>query len=140
MDLEAFTPERSYADWANDLDELEGLRVDVVPISYDEAELEGREVVSYLCRSHVGIRKWFPRSQAEGASNRIPQVDIDRLVFFVQELNEFFCQESGRRLSAYPEAVWQETKIVTTYSRKYLRDNRMFFGLLRVNYSVAKAL
>lgn len=140
VDLAAFTPERSYADWANDLAELSGLRVDVVGVAYTEAELADRGSVAYVCTSHVGVRHWFLRSETEGTDSRIKRASIDRLVLFIQELNEFFCKEGGRRLAAYPAASWQDTKILTTYSRKHLRDHRMFLGILRVSYYVTKTL
>src|SRR5262245_19436785 len=66
LGLDQFTPERSYADWADELDEIDKLKVDVVPIGYDEAELETPVSVGYLCRSHIGVRYKFPRSESEG--------------------------------------------------------------------------
>jgi hypothetical protein len=136
VDLEAFTPQRSWADWKEDLDELDSLRVDVVGLSYDECELDTRKSVSYTCTTHVGVRRWFPNSQVQ-TGGRINREKIDRLVYFIQELNEFFCDEAGRRLATYPDAVWQATKILTTFNRKYLRDKRMFFGLLKVTYEAS---
>jgi len=139
--LEDFAPERSYADWANDLDALEGLKVDVVPVSYEQTELVDRGTIGYLCSADVGVRKWFDRSQ-QGAQNRITRSAIDRLVLFIQELHEFFCKPPdgiGRRLATYESAVWQETKIRVTYSRKHLHSHRMFLGIVRVQYSVDKA-
>ena len=137
--LETFTPVRSYADWKKDLEELDALQVDVVGLSYDECGLDTRGSVGYLCTSHVGVRRWFPSSQVQ-SGGRINRDKIDRLVLFVQELNEFFCDLNGRRLDAYPEAAWQATKILTTFNRKHLRDHRMFFGLLKVSCAVSKGI
>lgn len=133
--LEPFKSVRSWADWKDDLEEINELKVDVVGLSYDQCELAEREAVTYTCGTHVGIRCWFPRDQTEGGG-RIKREAIDRLIYFVQELNELFCRENGRRLTSYPDAVWDETKILTTFNRKYLRDKRMFFGLLKVAYKV----
>lgn len=141
VDLEDFTPERSYADWANDLDALEGLRVDVVPVTYEEAGLLNRGTIRYLCSVDVGVRRWFDRSKQEGSENRIKRSELDRLILFVQELHEFFCKPPdgvGRRLATYEAAVWQDTKIRSTYSRKHLHSHRMFLGLLRVQYATSK--
>src|SRR5262245_38503360 len=134
----SFTPERSYADWADELDTMDDLRVDGVPIGYDEVELETPVSVAYLCRSHIGVRFKFPRSESEGANNRIKKATIDRLVLFVQEIDSLLRKEQHRRLTSFQDASWQEGKIVSTYSRAYLRDKRMFFGLLRVSYAVSK--
>ena len=139
VDLEAFTPVRSWADWKDDLEELNELKVDVVGLSYDQCTLDTRDSVEYLCTSHIGIRRWFPQSQTE-IGGRIKRDRIDRLIYFVQELNELFCRENGRRLANYPDATWDETKILTTFNRKYLRDKRMFFGLLKVGYKVSVTL
>lgn len=137
--LEAFTPERNYADWATDIEELDLLRVDAVPVTYAKNELESRGAVEYLCTVDVGVRRWFPLTMRE-TGGRIVKAKIDRLVLFIQELNEFFCKESGRRLAAYDAAVWEETKIRITYSRKHLAQHQMFLGIVRVGYSVCKAL
>ena len=116
MGLDDFTPERSYADWASDIEELPGLRVDVVPVGYEENGLETRGTVEYLCTADIAVRQWFAPSKRE-TNGRIKLSSIDRLIEFVQELNEFFCKENGRRLPAYPSAVWQKNNIRFTYSR-----------------------
>ena len=139
--LEDFSPERSYADWANDLDALDGLRVDVVPVTYEEAGLLNRTKIRYLSSVDVGVRRWFDRSKQEGSENRINRSELDRLILFVQELHEFFCLPpagAGRRLATYDAAVWQATKIRSAYSRKHLHSHRMFLGILRVQYATSK--
>ena len=140
LGLDAFTPERSYADWADELEQIDVLKIDVVPIAYDEAELQTPFMVGYVCRSHVGVRYKFPRSDTDGDKGRIAKASIDRLVLFVQDIDSFFRKEAHRRLTSFPEAAWQEGKIVSTYSRKYLRDQRLFFGLLRMTHAVSKEL
>ena len=137
--LDEFTPERSYADWATDIEELPGLRVDVVPVGYEENALETRGTVEYVCTSDIAVRQWFPQSQRE-TNGRIKLPAIDRLIEFVQELNEFFCKENGRRLPAYPSAVWQKNNIRFTYSRKHLARHKLFVGMVRVGYTVCKSL
>jgi hypothetical protein len=137
--LEAFTPERSYADWESDVQALDGLHVDVVPTNYDGNELGSRGAIHYFCSVDVGVRRWFGRGQSENVSGRIKRAEMDRLVLFVQELNEFFCSRGvGRRLVTYQDAVWRATKIRVTYSRKHLRDHRMFLGILRPTYLVSQ--
>jgi hypothetical protein len=137
--LEPFTPERSYADWESDVQALDGLHVDVVAATYEGNELGSRGAIHYLCSVDVGVRRWFNRSQSENVSGRIKRDEVDRLVLFVQELNAFFCNSGvGRRLATYEDAVWRATKIRTTYSRKHLRDHRMFLGILRPTYLVSQ--
>jgi hypothetical protein len=139
VDLESFVPERSYADWESDVEALNGLHVDVVPTAYEGNELGSRGAIHYLCSVDVGVRRWFSRVQSETATGRIKTSEIDRLVLFVQELNEFFLSRGvGRRLATYEEAVWRQTKIRATYSRKHLRDHRMFLGILRPTYLVSQ--
>jgi hypothetical protein len=137
--LDSLIPERSYADWKNDLDELPQLKVDVVPLTYEQSELETLGALGYVCSAHVGVRKWFGRDHLTGNQGRINVASIDRLVQFIQEIHEFFLKEP-RRLSLYPESAWVETKILSPFSRKHLRDHRMFFGLLKLSYSVSKSL
>lgn len=132
-----FTPERSYADWKDDeLEDLDCLHVDVVPVGHDSSDQEDRGAVGYVCTSDIGIRKKFgPRSNAQ--SGRIRRTEIDRLVLLVEEIHEHFCME---RLPTFESAIWRETKIRTTFSRRHLRDMRMFLGVIRVSYDVSQAL
>ena len=137
--LEAFTPERNYADWTTDIEELDARRIDVVPVTYEESKVETRGSVKYLCTVDVAVRRWFPVSM-RNVGGRIKPELIDRLVLFVQELDTYFCQPTGRRLAAYDDAFWEKTKMRFAYSRKHLSQNQMFLGIVRVGYSVSVAL
>ena len=134
-----FEPERSYADWASDIEELNGLHVDVVPVTYEENELDTEGSVGYLCTVDIGVRLWFTQTE-RGAKKRVDRAKVDRLILFIQELNEFFCKDRGRSLTEYPTAAWEKTKIRAAYSRKHLAKHKMFLGLIRVSYTVTKDL
>lgn len=136
--------ERSYADWEIDLRTLGQLKGDVVPVAYDETDLDGRGSVGYACSVDIGVRKKFGQPELEQCG-RIDLAEIDRLVLFVQELHEFFIAPSGsttigRRLQNYTTANWRETTIRSTYSQKHLREMQMFLGVVRVTYDVSKTL
>ncbi|WP_425618033.1 hypothetical protein NA78x_001726 [Anatilimnocola sp. NA78] len=140
-----FTPERSYADWLDDeLEDLDCLKVDVVPVAYDETDLEGRGSCGYLVSVDIGVRlKFGLRDQVQG--NRIRLAEVDRLILFVQELHEYFIKAGdgtgiGRRLESFPGATWRESRIRTTFSRRHLRDKRMFLGVIRGFWDVSKEL
>lgn len=140
----SFDPVRSYADWELELRELNVLNVDVVPVAYDETDLDGRGSVGYACSIDIGVRKRFGQSDLEKCGS-VVLAEIDRLVLFVQELHEFFIKASsdttiGRRLQNYTDASWRETRITSTYSQKHLRDMQMFLGIVRVTYDAGKDL
>lgn len=142
-----FKAERSYAEFQDEeLDDLDCLKVDLVPVGYTKTELDDRSSVLYVTSSDIAIRKKFSEAQLT-QSRRIKKSEIDRLVLFVQELHEFFLRPDveegtpvGTRLTTYPAATWRETNIRTTFSRRHLRDLKMFLGVIRVSYEVSKPL
>ena len=95
--------------------------------------------MGYLCTVDIGVRLWFTQTE-RGAKKRIDRAKVDRLILFIQELNEFFCKDRGRSLTEYPTAAWEKTKIRAAYSRKHLAKHKMFLGLIRVSYTVTKDL
>lgn len=136
--------ERSYADWDIGLKTIGQFKCDVVPVAYDETDLDGRGSVGYACSVDLGVRKKFGQEDLEKCG-KIVMAEIDRLVLFIEELHEFFIAPSddttiGRRLQDYTEASWRETTIRSTYSQKHLREMQMFLGIVRVTYDVSKTL
>src|SRR5688572_11480401 len=70
-----FKPTRSYADWKDDeLEDLDCLNVDVVPVEYVDSSLEDRGSVGYLCSFDIGVREKF------SPGGRIKIAEIDRLI------------------------------------------------------------
>jgi len=132
-----FTAERSYADWKDDeLEDLDCLHVDVVPVRYDNTDLDSRGSVGYVCSVDIGVRKKFGQGD-NSQSGRIRKEEVDRLVLLVEQLHEHFCKDL---LSTFEDATWRDTKIPTTFSRRHLRDARLFLGVIRVSFDVSKSL
>lgn len=126
-------PVRSYADWAEELKDLGDFRVDVVPVGYPEEEADSRGSIGYRCAVDVGVRKKFAQADRE-SSGRIKLAEIDKLVGLVQEIHTFLF---NRRLSTYEGAAFREVKFRVVCSRKHLRDDGLFLGVVRVFYDVS---
>lgn len=131
-----FVPERSYADWEEDLADLDCLHVDVVPVNYDATALDSRESVGYVCSVDVVIRQKFGQTKRL-QSGKIDPEEIDALVLFVEKVHEYLCK---LRLTDYDEAIWRETTIRSAYSREHLRTLGMFLGVIRVSFDVSERL
>lgn len=132
-----FETERSYADWKQALEELDCLRVDVVPVIHNEADVSTRDNrVDYTCQVDVAIRKRFNQSDQNAVDGRVANSEIDRLVLLVEQIFEFLTHPDRRRLS--DSITWESAKVLWTCNRKDLRDNRQFTGLVRYTYDVHK--
>lgn len=131
-----FTAERSYAQWEEQLEDLDTLRVDVVPLQAGPAtNIETRSEVEYLAEIDIGVRKRFGRSEQEAETGRVDSTEIDDLVLLVQEIAEFFTTD---RLTDTNTGIWQTTEIKQSWSRKHLREMRQFFGFVRLTFRVTK--
>ena len=133
-----FTAESSYADWHDELEDMDTLHVDVVPVRHEDSELADRGRTKYGMTVDVGFRKRFGTSSQSSSTGRITKADIDALVLMVEKAHEWFVDNGGRKLSTMPNAVWESTDIRATYIRKILRDKRMYVGVVRVKYEVVK--
>lgn len=131
-----FVPERSYADWDEELADFDELHVDVVPVNYDQTDLDARESVGYVVSVDVVIRKKFSQEKRL-QDGKIDKEEIDRLVLFVEEIHEFLCKLT---LTEYDNAIWRETAIRSAYSRDHLRTMGMFLGIVRVSFDVSERL
>lgn len=131
------SPERSYAEWDIELQDLGTLRVDVVPVfSPNVADMGTRGSYRYVAPVDIGIRKRFTRTEYEPSTGKLELSDVDNLVELVEAIHEHFAD--GHALAAYPSARWQESKIVASYVKKHLRELRQFTGIVRVTYAVHK--
>lgn len=135
-----FTAESSYADWHDELTDLDTLHVDVVPVRHEDSELADRGSTKYGLTVDVGFRKRFGTSSQSSSTGRITKADIDALVLMVEKAHEWFLGDGGRQLASLPVAVWESSDIRASYVRKMLRDKRLFVGVVRVKYEVVKAL
>lgn len=136
----AVVPERSYADWSEELKgaDAETVRVDVVPVNHDLSELISRGSARYEIRCDIGIRKRFASVDQE-TTGRIKIAEIDKLVLLVEDVFEHLCKLQLSGMSSY-NCNWLETRIVQTFSRKMLRENRQFMGIMRTVYRIVKAV
>lgn len=134
-----FDAERSYADWAMELKDLDTLHVDVVPSPSIDGEIEDRRHAKLTVGFDVGIRKRFGTDDQDGDTGRIERESIDELVNLVQEIWLWLIMQNYRVTDA-GTAVWKESRIVSGFSRRDLRKNRQFSGIIRTSYEVERSL
>jgi hypothetical protein len=121
-----FTAEAGYADFKpEDLDDLDCLKVDVIIAGHDENDLDDRESVGYMCAYDVVVRKKFGERETE-QSRRIDKAEIDRLVLFIEEIDQYFATRG------FASGDWVDSKIRVTVSAYHLREMRLFLGVVRV--------
>lgn len=138
-----FEAERNYADASKLLTDMDTLHVDVVPWRA-ESTLADRGELEYTVETDVVIRKRFGVTEQSPSTGEIPVATIDELMGLRQEISEFFTPsavtgQTGRELTAVPNASWQETKVMASYVRPHLKQNRQFTGWIRLTYQVSRA-
>jgi hypothetical protein len=134
-----FVAERSYADWDLALeDDEEGnkLRVDVVPVGPLRTSLETRGSIGYQPSVDIVTRLKLGPERRE-ADGKFTLAEIDALMYFVEELSEFFTAVS---LPTFDDATWLSTEIVAAYKPSHLREFHQFTGIVRVTFSTNKTL
>jgi len=136
-----FKAERSYADISSPLEDMDVLKVDVVPWSA-ESTLNSRGSLLYTVETDVVIRKRFePRTQ-DVRTGRIPVADIDLLMKLRQDIKEFFepsqASQDGRSLADVPDAVWSGTRTMAAYVRGHLKTLRQFTAWIRIEYEIGR--
>jgi hypothetical protein len=131
-------PVRSYAEWDESLEDFNTLHVDVVPLQTGPAmALEEREAVEYTCQIDIGVRYRFGTVEQESTTGRVDVAEIDALKLLIQEIAEYFMTD---RLTDTNTAIWQETNIQQSWSRKHLREMRQFFGFVRLTFTTTRAI
>ena len=134
----AIVPERSYADWNDELSERETLRVDVVPANHLNSGLETRDSVQHDIVVDVGLRKRFATADQETATGRVKLAELDAMVVLLEKIYEHL---AVRDLSAVTGNVrWMAATIPVTYSRDILRTHRQYLGIVRLTYRATKDL
>jgi hypothetical protein len=136
--VRTIAPERSYADWDEELTDAGLLHVDVVPVRVADTQLAARGELQYSCEVDIGVRYRFSQEEREQYSGRVSVAEVDALVDLVEQFHEYFtdADNAGRRLSTYTAATWQATDIRASYSRDMLRTLGQFTGVVRVTYEV----
>ena len=137
---------RSYANVREELKELDEIRIDVVPWA-STPEMDSVGSIDTACEVDIYIRKKFKKSEQDD-EGVIPNEDIDPMMKLVTDIYEFFMpsqnqdaalMRSGRQLTDLPEARWTETRLVSHYLRRELKE-RMFAGWIRLTYSLHKTI
>lgn len=129
-----FECERNYANYADRLEDLGDLRIDVIPQSRQAAELDSRGSVSYQMVVDVAVRKRFDQSDQESSTGLVRLEEKDRLLLFVEQIHEFFAHSSRREL--VENMHWQSSADVAAYTPEELRQMRLFKALVRLTYDV----
>lgn len=126
-----FVAERSYAEWDDTLEDEDELHVDVVAGKHPKSELADRggsilhEVtVQIVVRQRLRRRPETKRFQLDG---------VDRLVLLNQTIFDYFVLHE---LSTLTTATWRDSKLVTDYVRKHLRENSQYTGISEVSFEV----
>lgn len=144
-------PERSYADWDEELTGCRDLRVDVVPVGPNNptVDTETRGEWSYVVLVDIGVRQWFGSESQDVDTGRIDVSEIDALVRLTQKIGEFFMpaqsEQTGRALTNLPAAVWlprvgdkSGTEYRASFIREHLREIRQFTSIVQLAYGVSK--
>ena len=134
----AFEAKRSYADWSIELKELDTLHVDVVPVPAIGGELESRSSADIELQFDIGIRKRFTGVDQQASSGWI-RYQIDELIALEQEIWIWLISRNYR-VKGNTTAYWQESRILSAFSRKDLRTNRQFTGIVRSTYKIDQLL
>lgn len=140
---QAFTAERSYADWNEKLVDAEVLHVDVVPWRTADDELDDRGEITYRCDIDVLIRKRFGLTDQQ-IDGRIANEDVDDLLGLHQEIREFWLpshdnvNQTGRRLTDVPNASWVATRSMADYVRPHFKQHRQYTGWLRITFELSR--
>lgn len=137
---QTFTPERSYADWAQPLEkeqvsDTDRLYVDVVPQATGmQAELDDRGSNQYTTFIDIAIRRRFGPDKQSNTDGRVLVAQVDALMLLVQEVYELFMP---KRLEDFEDAVWdpdQGTRILVAPLKKHLYEYKQFTGIVRIGF------
>jgi len=145
---EDFTVRRSYGDWNDTIENVDGLMVDVVPAMFPST-LFTRGSLRYICTVNVLLRRRLGedariRSGERFDQGRFENAAIDPYVNDLQTIHEYFAPsqpgKAGRQLASLPDAAWQqESANRSTFHRQLLREFGQFSGWNALVYSVSRA-
>lgn len=130
------TAKRSYAAWDDILKDLSVLHIDVVPAD-KETTLAARGNTAHQCGIDVAVRKKFDACDQDPDTGDIAIERMDELVKLTEEIGEIFI---GKRLENHDNARWSAIRDTAPYSRRYLRDERQYSGVLRLTFVSHKQL
>jgi hypothetical protein len=128
----SFNPIRSYNSETK-LEDTDVLHVDVVPVA-PTVDIETVHSLSYDCVIDIGIRKRFGAETQVDDSGKVKNEEIDRLIFFEQELIQFLAL---RALNVYDKAKFLALEMRTAWASEHIREYRQFTSILRITYRVS---
>lgn len=115
------TPARNYADDAMKLSGSGGVRVDVTPMAYDEADLVARGSIGYIARLRIGVRHRL------GVGN---QAHVDSLIKLTEEIHEFLATKQ------FGGAYWIDGSIPFVIVHQHLRDWQQFTAVISERFRI----
>jgi len=129
----------SYADWDEQLEDLDCLHVDVVPAGFSETEIDDRGDIAYLVQTDIGIRKRFTQDHQSSNTSRIELAHLAQLALLTEQLYEHFAAASAAaRLPTLTQAVYSSSEIKAPYLRKHLRELRQWTSIISITHDYTK--
>lgn len=126
--------ERSYAEFDDQLTDLDKLQIDVFPKFDPTIELDTRGTTGWQVAIDVGVRKRFDTADQDQTTGRIKRSSIDELVALVESLAKYLIAERFTELDAIG-MVWQSTSVPALFVRDHLRQWSQFTGVVRLTFS-----
>lgn len=134
-----FVAKRSWAAFAEELKECNGLLVDCVPARYESSEMMSDTRAGYEPAVEVYVRERFGPNDLD-QKNRVPDKTADKLANFVQALDVMFKSRRVPGLNPDSEIKVKMSEILVSCSRPHLKDMQQFFGAIKVVYTAAKEI
>ena len=134
-----FKARRSWAVFAEELKEANGLQVDCVPSRYESSALMSSDRIGYEPSVEIYVRERFGQSDLD-QTNRVRDAIADRRAIFVEQLDVMFKTNKAPKLQPDPQIKWKESSILVACSRPHLKDKQQYFGALKVTFSAPKEI
>lgn len=138
-----FTARRSYPDWPEEFEDLDGLAVDVVH-AIDEDEnvgLASAGSIEYSPTIHVVIRKRLGTEDRDQHTGRFKNSAVDPLATLLDEIRRYFI---ARRLTgvltSLPEVQWNGASQVKRWHDPHKLRMGLFEGFVQMRFTVNEAI
>jgi len=134
--LVAVTAAASWADWDEELQDLDTLNIDVVP-SEVTSELNDRGELVYTLGTDIGIRQRFGQANQDSGTGRIARASLDALSLLTEQMHELFAAD---RPTTQTQAVWLEVEYKAPFIRKHLREFRQWTSIIKTTHDWTKPI
>lgn len=138
-----FTARRSYPDWSEAFDDLQGLSVDVIH-AIDEDQpvgLASAGSIEYSPTIHIVVRKRFEKADRVAKTGRINPDSVDPLATLIEEIRRYFI---GRRLTGVlpdlPNVQWDGSSQVKRWYDPHRLKSGMFEGYVQLKFTVNETI